>query len=122
MAISRKHALDYAEELLSRPQRAIAVTLRQTRLGVTLLHGRRALTRCYLNSKGMGSAVLMAQALGVRLPALSRAVSVTVSSGVLMRAVNLSTLDPRDPELRPLIERLLEEAEMQRMAGEAIDA
>jgi hypothetical protein len=122
MAISRKKALDYAEQLLSLPQRSIPVTLRQTLMGVTLLHkGRRALTKCYLNPKGMGSAVLVAQALGVSLPPLGQSVSTAVSSGVLLRAVSLSTVDPRVPELHPLIQRLLEEAEMQRAAGETIE-
>ncbi len=123
MAISRKNSLDYAEQLLSLPQRSIPVTLQQTIRGVTLLHrGRRALTKCYLNPKGMGSALLVAQALGVPLPPLGKSVSTAVSSGVLLRAVSLSTMDPRVPGLQPLIQRLLDEAEMQRGAGEGIDA
>ncbi len=122
MAISRKNSLDYAEQLLSMPQRSVPVTLRQTLRGVTLLHkGRRALTKCYLNPKGMGSAALVARALGVSLPPLGQSVSTAVSSGVLLRAVSLSTMDPRVLELQPLIQRLLEEAEMQREAGETIE-
>ena len=121
MAISRKKALEYAEGLLARPQRSVPVSLRQTLQGVTLLHRGRALTKCFLNPKGMRSAGLVAQALGVRLPPLGQAVAATVSSGVLLRAVGLASLDPRKEELRPLIQRLLEEAEMQREAGEALD-
>ena len=114
MATSRKKALVYAERLLATPQRSIPVRLRQTPKGVTLLHGRRALTRCFLNGKGMLSATLVAQALGVPLPPLGESVSTSVSSGVLFRAINLSTIDPRGEEFHPLIARLLEEAEMQR--------
>ena len=121
MAISRKKALEYAEGLLSRPQRSLPVTLRQTLRGVTLLHRGRALTKCFLNPKGMRSAVLVAQALGVGLPPLGKTVSATVSSGVLLRAVSLASLDPRKVELRPLIQRLLEEAEMQRAAGDTLE-
>ena len=123
MAITRTKALEYAEALLSTPQRSIPVTLAQTLKGVTLLHGRRrALTKCFLNPKGMRCAALMAEALGVSLPSLGQSVFTTVSSGVLLRAVNLSTIDPRIQELYPLIERLLEEAEMQRTVGAGIDA
>lgn len=56
----------------------------------------------------------MSQALGIELPALGKSVEATVSTGVLWRAVSISCLDFRKTSSYELLERLLNEAKMQR--------
>ena len=114
MSITRKRALDYAEQVISVPRGRVTVTLRQRKEGVTLLHNRRALTKCYLNRSGMRSAVFMAQALGVKIPPLGSLVKTQVSTGVLWRAISISCLNFRKRESYVLLERLLDEAAMMR--------
>lgn len=110
MSVSRTKAWDYAEEVLSHPARDIQVRLRHGKGGFTLLHRGRALTRCYDSSPGRIAAGLVAEALGVALPPLGHSIDASVSTGVLYRALSLSSIDPRPPEVRPLVRRLLEEA------------
>ena len=117
MSVSRKRAWPYAEQLLSRPARRVPVVLRHGKGGVTLLHRGRALTRCYANATGAVAAEFMADALGVSLPPVGGSVDSTVSTGVLYRAIFISSLDLRIPEVRPLLERLLDEAAEQRSQG-----
>lgn len=114
MAVSRKKALEYAEKLISFPRSQVEVTLRQGKAGVTLLHRRRALTKCYLNRSGIKASVFMAKALGVRIPPLGGSVNAKVSTGVLWRAVSISCLNFRKRESYILLERLLGETEMMR--------
>lgn len=114
MSISRKQALDYAEELISVPRSRVMVTLRQWKEGVTLLHNRRALTKCYVNRSGMRAALFMATALGVKIPPLGSSVKAKVSTGVLWRAISISCLNFRKKESYILLERLLDEAAMMR--------
>lgn len=118
MSVSRKRALEYADEVISVPKAHVRVTLRQVRDGVTLLHeGKKTLTRCYLNRSGMRAAHFMAEALGVTVPPLGSAVEARVSTGVLWRAVSISCLDLRNEASYPVLERLLAEANMQRGSG-----
>ena len=114
MSVSRKKALDYAENLISRPRGQVRVVLRQNKGGVTLLHNGKALTKCYINRSGMRAAAYLAQALGVRVPPLGKSVEAVVSTGVLWRAVSISDMDFRKEESYPVLERLLKEAAMQR--------
>ncbi|MBI4233631.1 MAG: hypothetical protein HY686_04235 [Chloroflexi bacterium] len=114
MSASRRQAWAYAEGVLARPRRGLPVTLRHGKAGVTLLHNRRVLTRCYPSGTGVKAAALVAQALGVELPPVGASVEAVVTTGVLFRAISLSSLDLRKPEVSPLVERLLEEAEFQR--------
>ncbi|MDA1096845.1 MAG: hypothetical protein O3B84_06275, partial [Chloroflexi bacterium] len=93
------------------------MTLRRGKGGVTLLHARRALTRCYDNGAGRLAAQLVADALGVPLPPLGGSVDASVSSGVLWRVISIASLDPRMSEARPLLERLMLEAAEQRGSG-----
>ena len=90
------------------------MVLRQGKEGVTLLHNGRALTKCYINRSGMRAAAYMAQALGVKVPALGETVVARISTGVLWRAVSISDMDFRKKESYPVLERLLMEAAMQR--------
>jgi hypothetical protein len=82
-----------------------------------MLHGRHALTRCYDNTAGRLAAEIMARALGIDVPQPGRSIKTAVSTGVLWRAISISSLDPRIPEARPLIQRWLEEAVDQRGSG-----
>ncbi|MCE2462799.1 MAG: hypothetical protein J4F46_02635 [Dehalococcoidia bacterium] len=59
----------------------------------------------------------MAEALGVEVPPLGESVEARVSTGVLWRAISISCLDFRKKESYVLLERLLEEARMQRGSG-----
>ncbi|MBM3943186.1 MAG: hypothetical protein FJ316_09745 [SAR202 cluster bacterium] len=114
MSISRKKALEYADRVISRPRSRLTVTMRQGKEGVTLLHDGKALTRCYINRSGIRAATFMAQALGVKVPPLGESVQAQVSTGVLWRAVSISSLDFRKRASYVLLERLLEEAEQMR--------
>ncbi|MBI2867805.1 MAG: hypothetical protein HYX97_05675 [Chloroflexi bacterium] len=114
MSISRKRAQDYAEKLLERPRGQVLVTVRRTKTGVTLLHKGRALTRCHASAVGVRQAKAMAAALGVQLPAGEGSVQTTVSSGVLHRAIALSSLDLMKPEGLQVMRHLLELAVSQR--------
>ena len=122
MSVSRKRALEYADEIISVPKAHVRVTLRQAGECVTLLHeGRRALTKCYINRSGMRAAHFVAEALGVEVPPLGESVEARVSTGVLWRAISISCLDFRKKESYVLRERLLEEARMQRGSGSDSD-
>lgn len=117
MSISRKQALEYADQLISVPRSRVTVTLRQRQDGVTLLHNRRALTKCYVNRSGIRAAVFMARALGVQIPPLGSSVDAHISTGVLWRAISISCLNFRKKESYMLLERLLDEAAMMRGAA-----
>ena len=117
MSVSRKRALEYADNVISVPRAHVHVTLRQVKDGVTLLHEGRALTKCYINRSGMKAARFMAEALGVEVPPLGGVVEARISTGVLWRAISISCLDFRKKESLILLERLLEEANMQRGSG-----
>ena len=117
MSVSRKRALEYADTVVSVPRAHVRVKLRQVKGGVTLLHEGKALTKCYINRSGMRAARFMAQALGVEVPPLGGSVEASVSTGVLWRVISISCLDFRKKESTVLMERLLEEARMQRGSG-----
>ena len=117
--MSQKHAevTEYAQELISVPKAHLQLDLRQDEGGATLLHDGRSLVECSLTREGMTAAGFMAQALGVKIPPLGQSVPVRVSTGVLYRALGISALDFGKEESYVLLERLLEEAEMQRGAS-----
>ena len=114
MGISRRRAQDYAEQVLARPRSDYQLTLRRGKSGTTLLYRGRALTKCHASRVGAVQAVFLAQALGVEVPALGESVTTHVASGVLYRAVAISSLDLRRSEARQVLRQLLEVAEMQR--------
>ena len=122
MVTSRRRAQEYAERLLSTPSARVEVTLRRWKTRSTLLHRRRAIAYCAADRVGTWTAAFVAQALGVDLPPIGDGVTVQVSSGTLWRAVGISALDLRQREARVLLGRLLEEAEMQRMAGTGMES
>ena len=109
--------MEYAELVVSRPRANVLVTLSHSKSGVTLLHQGKALTKCYITRPGMRAARFTARALGVEVPAMGQRIQAQVSTGVLWRAISISCLDLRKPEAVTLLERLLDEAEMQRTAS-----
>lgn len=119
MGTSRARALDYAYQLVDRPSAHVRVRLVQNRTGVSLTHKGRLLTRVYINRSGMRAAVAMADALGVRVPALGKTAEAVVSTGLLYRVLALSQLDFRKPEAMEMARHLLEEADG--MRGEPQD-
>jgi len=116
MAVSRSKAWSYAEEFLEVPRRSVPVTLRHGKTGVVLMHAGRVLTRCYPSRVGQWTARFMAQALGLDVPSQGESLTTAVSTGVLFRAISISSLDLRNTASYPILERMLEEAEFQRPA------
>ena len=114
MGVSRTKAWEYAEGILDVPRRRVPVTLRHGKSGVVLLHQGRVLTRCYNSQVGRVAALYVAQALGVEPPEVGESVDASVSTGVLFRAISISSLDLRKPATHPIRARMLEEAEVQR--------
>jgi hypothetical protein len=113
MSISRRKAQDYAESVLNRPGGAKPVTLKRHKTGTTLLHQGHALTRTHASKVGEIQAELMAEVLGVELPDVGGEVSTQVPSGVLYRAVAVSSLDVRRPEARAVLGQIMNTAAMQ---------
>lgn len=105
---------DSVEKLLSRPRSQVSVVFRQEETEVILLQGEKVFARCPLDQKGMQAAFFMAKALGIKVPPQGEEAQTQVSTGVLWRAISISSLDFRKPESFTLLERLLEESEMMR--------
>ena len=59
----------------------------------------------------------MAQALGVKVPPLGQTIEARVSTGVLFRTIAIGGLDFDKEESIVILDRLLEEAELQRSRG-----
>ena len=114
MTTPQDEAWDYAEQLLARPQRRIAVTLSRGEAETRLLHDDNAMVICPNDDLGRTQAQLVARALGIALPEVGSSETVGVSSGVLHRVMSISTMDPTDEDIWPLFARLLEEAEAMR--------
>ena len=105
---------EYANELISVPRAHLALELRQEEDGLKLLHEDKMLIECRLTREGMAAAGYVAQALGAKVPPLGESVTARVSTGVLFRVISVASLDLSIEESFLLLERWLEEAEMQR--------
>jgi hypothetical protein len=105
---------EYADELISVPRAHLRLELHQDEDGLKLLHDDNTLVECRLTREGMAAGGFMAQALGARIPPLGESVTARVSTGVLFRALSIAGLDFEKEESFVLLERLLQEAEMQR--------
>ncbi len=114
MAEPHTNVTDFADELLSTPRAHLALELHQDGDGLKLFYQGQVLVECYLTREGMAAAGYMAKALGVKLPALGESATARVSTGVLFRAVSIASLDLGVEESFILLERWLEEAELQR--------
>ena len=116
MPQSQSIVTEYADSLLDTPRAHLRLDLRQDEDGLSLLHEDQLLARCHLTMEGMIAAGFLAQALGVKVPALGESVTARVSTGVLFRALGICQLDFAEEASYVLLEVLLEEAEMQRGA------
>ena len=105
---------DYADELVSTPRAHLRLQLSQDENGLNLSFEDNRLAECYLTSNGMLAGGFLAKALGVSLPALGESVTARVSTGVLFRAIGIVGLDFGKDESYVLLDRLLEEAQVQR--------
>jgi len=105
---------EYADELISVPRARLQLELAQVESGVTLTHEGKLLVSCRLTREGMAASGFMAQALGAPLPALGETVETRVTTAVLFRALSIAELDYTNEASFALLERMLEEAEMQR--------
>ena len=114
--MSNAHTKVYpgAEQLISVPRAHLSLELRQDEAGVALLHDGKPLVECSLTREGMIAAGFLAEALGAKVPALGETLPVRASTGVLFRAVSISELDFGNDESYVLLQRLLDEAAMQR--------
>ena len=110
MTVSRKKALEYGYKLVELPKPHLRITLQQTSTGVSVKHGRRLVTRVYLNRSGMGAAAAMAEALGVKMPKVGDQSTALVSSGLLYRVLALSQLDYRNEAALEVAAGLVDEA------------
>ena len=110
---------EYADELLSAPRAHLRLELTQDEEGLLLLYDGRTIVRCFLTRQGMTAAGFMARALGVSVPPLEETAHARVSTGVLYRAVGIASLDFDLEASYVLLERLLDEAEMQRGGSSA---
>ena len=116
MPQSQSIVTEYAEGLLETPRAHLRLVLRQDKDGLSLFHEDQLLAECHLTREGMIAGGFLAQALGVKVPALGGSVDARVSTGVLFRALGICQLDFSEEASYVLLERLLEEAEMQRGA------
>ena len=91
--------------------------MRQDADGLKLLYDGTVLVECFLTPQGMAAAGFMAQSLGVPVPSLGESVMARVSTGVLYRAIAIPRLDLNKDESYVLLERLLDEARLQRGAS-----
>ena len=87
MSIRGKDSWIYAETLLAKPNSSVQVEIRNNKSGISLLHNKRLLTKCYNSKTGNLSAYCMGLALGTPLPPQGESAFVTVSTGVLFRAI-----------------------------------
>ena len=117
MPTSQVNVTDYADELIETPRAHLRLQLQQNEDGLVLLHEDNTLVECPLTREGMAAAGFMAQALGVKIPPLGETAMARVSTGVLFRALSIVGLDFEKEESFVLLERLLDEAQMQRGAS-----
>ena len=117
MPESHSRISDYAEELTYIPRAHLGLEIRQDHDGLKLLHEGRLVVECHMTKKGMAAAAYMVEAIGGEIPPLGESIAVRVSTGVLFRAVAIASLDFSKEESFGLLDRWLEEAQMQRGGG-----
>ena len=105
---------EYAQELVATPRAHLRLELRQDEDGLRLTYQDKPLVVCHLTREGMAAAGYMARALGTTIPPLGESVTARVSTGVLFRATSIASLDFSVEESYVLLDRWLEEAELQR--------
>ena len=105
---------EYAEELISVPRAHLNLDLRQDETGLLVSHDGNLLMHFPLTREGMAAAGFVSKALGQGVPALGNSVTARVSTGVIFRAMSIASLDFNVQESYVLLDRLLEEAAIQR--------
>ena len=107
---------EYAEELIAVPRAHLNLDLRQDETGLALSYDDKMLMHFPLTREGMTAAGFVSKALGQKVPALGEGVTarVSASTGVLFRAMSIASLDFNVQESFVLLDRLLEEAAVQR--------
>ena len=108
---------DYADELIATPRARLRMTLAQDERGLVLTCREREILRCFLTPNGMIAGGFVAQALGLPLPPLGESHQTSISTGVLYRVLGVCQLDYAEDASYVVLERLLEEARMQRGAA-----
>ena len=114
MSVQSVEITEYAEELISVPRAHLNLDLRQDETGLVLSYDHKLLMRFRLTREGMAAAGFVCKALGKSVPALGGNVTARVSTGVLFRAMSIASLDFNVQESYVLLDRLLEEAAIQR--------
>ena len=105
---------DGADRLVETPRAHLVLKIRQGREGMAVDHRDQGLIHCHLTRNGMLTAGFVAEALGVKVPSLGEEAQARVSTGVLFRALSIARLDLSNDASFPLLERLLEDAAIQR--------
>ena len=114
MTASHAAVTDYAHGLLDTPRAHLVLELSQDVEGLRLTYRGELVAACRLTRQGMAAGAYMARALGVRIPALGETLKARVSTGVLFRAISIASLDFDEEASMVILDRLLDEAEMQR--------
>ena len=108
---------EYADELIAAPRARLPLILAQDERGLVLTYRERELLRCFLTPNGMVAGGFVARALGLSVPPLGESSETAVSTGVLYRVLGVCQLNYEEDASYVVLERLLEEAEMQRGAS-----
>ena len=114
MTNSDSFVTDYAQSLIDTPRAHLKLQIFQDESGLKFTHNEQLLVQCYLTVNGMAAGNYVAKALGTQIPALGDSKDVRVSSGVLYRAIAIADLDFKNDASLLILNRLLEEADMQR--------
>lgn len=105
---------EYASELLDKPRAHLKLCLLQDEAGLKITHDDKLLMIFNLTYNGMLAAGFVAKALGVNLPPLGESSWARVSTGVFFRATSIAQLDYSNEASSQLLERWLNEADLQR--------
>ena len=105
---------DYASELLDKPRAHLNLCLLQDETGLKITHNDKLLMIFKLTHDGMLAAGFAAKALGINIPPLGESNLARVSTGVLFRATSIAQLDYSNEASFQLLERWLNEADLQR--------
>ena len=116
MPDGQSYVTEFSDDLITRPRAHLRLDLSQDEDGLALSYEENLLARCHLTREGMIAGGYLAKSLGVKVPPLGESVTARVSTGVLFRALGICQLDFTIDASYELLDRLLEEAEMQRGA------
>ncbi|SVE56562.1 uncharacterized protein METZ01_LOCUS509416 [marine metagenome] len=105
---------EYASELLDTPKAHLKLCLLQDETGLKITHNDKLLMIFKLTHDGMLAAGFVAKALGANVPPLGESSWARVSTGVFFRATSIAQLDYSNEASSLLLERWLNEADLQR--------